>query len=620
MPRIGRVSAAVPSIPQSRDGVVPDAQASAPAPQAAVDSFEDGGRIGLNDALEYQTPDTIGAQLAQDKASGAGEVRLAIYVDPSTGQVLDPANNMQPLPDGIAHYDAQFKAAQQAGMPLSVCIIPDHDSLFSAMNAGQAASYGQEYAQQAGQIASHLSQFGVKDFELGNEPNDAGSWPINYSDKETAAAQYMALEAPAYDAVKGALGGDSHVVMAGLSMDDGDYLQALYDHGLAGHTDAVNIHPYDMGDTPDQITSNLNAMHDVMVRNGDSQTPVWLTELGEQSGDVGDAGQAQYVQTALSNLPDYVQKAFWFNMNDFPGASYGLETADGTQKPAFAAFQQEATSVNAQPLPPIGNSQAVDPACASVYSDYGSKLGAPTGPAFHEDNGNLKQTFANGYALLSPDGSLYVRSLDNQDLQAPTSADPFEAALGQYGAQLGQPTSGVFGEANGNLKQTFQDGYILRAPDGSMYVRDNANNDLTAPVPSAPSAPSDSPPAPAGDEPDPFGAQRAFYAPELGAQTSDVFTEDNGNLKQTFANGYLLQSPDGTVYVREDSGSQLWQSSAVDPAFMDAYHAHQTALGAPAGDASTEDSGNLKQVFDGGYILQSPDGTLDVRSLSNTGL
>ena len=90
-----------------------------------------------------------------------------------------------------------------------------------------------------------------------------------------------------------------------------------------------------------------------------------------------------------------------------------------------------------------------------------------------------------------------------------------------------------------------------------MSVRDNASNDLTAPVPSTPSAPSDSPPAPASDEPAPFGAQRAFYAPELGAQTSDVFTEDSGNLKQVFDGGYILQSPDGTLDVRSLSNTGL---------------------------------------------------------------
>ncbi|MBS2027201.1 MAG: hypothetical protein JST54_04780 [Deltaproteobacteria bacterium] len=48
--------------------------------------------------------------------------------------------------------------------------------------------------------------------------------------------------------------------------------------------------------------------------------------------------------------------------------------------------------------------------------------------------------------------------------------------------------------------------------------------------------------------------------------------------------------------------------------------AHRTVLGAPAGDATTQDGGNVKQAFDGGYISESAGGTLGVRSLSNTSL
>ena len=632
----------------------------------SADSFEPASdRIGLNDALEYQTPATIAARLADDKATGAGEVRLALYLNPDTGEVLDPANGMRPLPGGIGYYDAIFRQAQQAGEKLSVTLIPDHDALFGAIGNGDVEGFGQRYAQQAASVAAHLSGFGVKDFELGNEPNDAGSWPIDYGNKDAAAAQYMALEAPAYDAIKAAIGGDSKVAMAGLSMCDSEYLGALYRHGLAGHTDAINFHPYDMGSTPEEMRANLDRMHQVMIDHGDGATPVWLTELGTESNPANEGAQAQYLRTALDSLPSYVTKAFWFQMQDFHTDDgdklWGLEDMGGRHKPSFEAFREEAEKINSQPQPGLG----VDPVFAGVYDPYAAQLGAPTGPAFREDNGNLKQVFAGGYALQAPDGSIYVRGLDNSDLGAPPPPSPFADLITQYGDQLGAATSGVFREDNGNLKQTFENGYLLQSPDGTTYARRNDNTDFDAAPPPPPPSPfadliaqyGDALGAPTSDvfredngnlkqtfahgyllespdgsfeardllnhtlsPADPFGAQRSTFAGQLGGASSAVFVEDNGNLKQTFANGYLLQSPDGTVYARLDSGEELWRSSAVDEALRDAYRAHQTALGAPNGDAFHEDNGNLKQNFAGGYILMAPDGTIDVRGLDNRGL
>src|SRR5436190_1294143 len=58
----------------------------------------------------------------------------------------------------------------------------------------------------------------------------------------------------------------------------------------------------------------------------------------------------------------------------------------------------------------------VDSRLDALYRKFSLMLGAPTGPSVQEAGGNVKQVFEGGYILLSPDGALYARKLDNSPL------------------------------------------------------------------------------------------------------------------------------------------------------------------------------------------------------------
>jgi polysaccharide biosynthesis protein PslG len=239
--------------------------------------------------------------------------------------------------------------------------------------------------------------------EIWNEPNLTREWrgalPFN-------GAGYMQVFRPAYDAIK-QTAPQIQVVTAGLaptsdrdgvSIDDRKYLQQMYDAGLGQYNDVVvGVHPYGWGNPPDFrccdvvkdrgwddnphffFLDNLDAYREIMVRNGDEATQMWITELGwatwtgypVEAPDIwmtytSPEEQAQYMIRAfeIGQSLDYVGQMFLWNLN-FGGsipiqnrdemAAYSLiyDTGEGLRyRPLFDILQQiivpPATPVAAQ--------------------------------------------------------------------------------------------------------------------------------------------------------------------------------------------------------------------------------------------------------------------------------
>ncbi|HQE93621.1 MAG TPA: hypothetical protein PLH19_15540 [Anaerolineae bacterium] len=147
-------------------------------------------------------------------------------------------------------------------------------------------------------LAAHIAQrraacghtFRVA-LEIWNEPNLDFQWtgqlnPARYT--EMVRRAYLGAKAgdPTLPVVAGSLaptGGDGvH------SLNDVDFLQAMYANGLAGHFDALSIHNYGFGGAPEDKTwgagiVNFRRAEDiyaVMVAHGDGDKSVWGTEFG----------------------------------------------------------------------------------------------------------------------------------------------------------------------------------------------------------------------------------------------------------------------------------------------------------------------------------------------------
>jgi hypothetical protein len=207
----------------------------------------------------------------------------------------------------------------------------------------------------------------VAAYEIWNE-EDASRWWTGGPDP----AAYTRLLQAAYPAVKSA-DPAAEVVLGGLTGNDYNFLQGVYQAGGKGYFDAVGVHtdtacnvnsPYvflrgtDNRMIPDSFLA-YREVHATMLANGDDR-PIWMTELswrttsatcsegawaGQKPEGVADEQQATYLSQAYHCLTQdpYVQVALWFPLQDEGSIASGLVRANGSHKPSFAAMQAYAS-------------------------------------------------------------------------------------------------------------------------------------------------------------------------------------------------------------------------------------------------------------------------------------
>jgi hypothetical protein len=148
---------------------------------------------------------------------------------------------------------------------------------------------------------------------------------------------------------------EAQVAMGGLAglaaTGDGnirgaDFLQQMLDRGV--RPDYVNIHPYPSEEQgPDDHNARQNnfddiqLIHDVLVEAG-HEVPIWVTEWGWRSDEVGADTQAQYVARSLEKIATeypFVTVATYFIDYDRPEFTQGLFDANRNPKPAAEAFR-----------------------------------------------------------------------------------------------------------------------------------------------------------------------------------------------------------------------------------------------------------------------------------------
>jgi polysaccharide biosynthesis protein PslG len=201
---------------------------------------------------------------------------------------------------------------------------PTQPSQFAAFVAYLAARYG-----------SRLTAL-----EIWNEPDQSNE---DYLAGPHKAERYAAILRAAYPAIKQA---DPHVeVLAGaLVGSNGAFLRALYAAGIKGYYDALAVHYYDL------TLASLRSIHETQLANGDDK-PLWLNEFGwsscwpkrkieQEQACVTPQVQAQNIADtfrALEHIP-YVAAAILYKLRDGSNESFGVVSAAGGHKPAFAAL------------------------------------------------------------------------------------------------------------------------------------------------------------------------------------------------------------------------------------------------------------------------------------------
>jgi polysaccharide biosynthesis protein PslG len=192
---------------------------------------------------------------------------------------------------------------------------------YPPVNAADYGEFAAAVVRRYGQRVSH--------WELWNEPN----LPQFFGHLiDNNFARYTQLVKAAYPAIK-AVQPQSTVVLAGLSpLISDDYsppafLERMYASGIKGNFDAAAAHPYvfPTGLAADPLNgwSDVGRMRDVMVRNGDGDKKIWMTEMGAPTSAPGAEGVSEIEQAkqiadvlAAAGATGYSGPAFIFCIRD----------------------------------------------------------------------------------------------------------------------------------------------------------------------------------------------------------------------------------------------------------------------------------------------------------------
>lgn len=229
--------------------------------------------------------------------------------------------------DAWAKYDYMVEQAERNGLELIVRLDRPPDwarqrflqtpEVQAALAAGRIVTgppdNPRDFADFAATVAERY-RGRLRFFQIWNEPNLPGEW--NYHTQNPA--ELVALLRLAREQIK-AVNPEAVIVFPALSPTDGrgdgvndlDYLQGVYDAGGRGTFDIMSAQLYGLGQPPTErryIRPGSSPLHpietktdvgrvvllrEVMVRNGDERTAVWVSELGWNSAPT-ELGPAAY--------------------------------------------------------------------------------------------------------------------------------------------------------------------------------------------------------------------------------------------------------------------------------------------------------------------------------------
>jgi len=208
-----------------------------------------------------------------------------------------------------AKYDFIIDQLSQAGIGIMARVDtipqwarPQTDD-FKAYDKGPPQDFN-NYANFVGAIAARYKGR-INHFQVWNEPNLNGEW----GGKPISPEQYGLLLKYTAEKVK-AISPTALIVTAGLAqtteggvktnnLNELNFIDRLYKSGAKPYFDILSVMDYGLGDSPEDRRvgpertnfSRLLLAREVMVRNGDEQKPIWVSEYGWLSLPQGWQGQ-----------------------------------------------------------------------------------------------------------------------------------------------------------------------------------------------------------------------------------------------------------------------------------------------------------------------------------------
>ncbi len=302
--------------------------------------------------------------LGIDRAvASAHELHAKVLRTGVSWAAVEPLNGTQVDAEALTGIDRLLADAESSGMrvvltvdatpcwassapaPLLHACVPGQPSGANAWPPRNPSTYAAFVAYLAQRYGRSLAAI-----EIWNEPDQSNEFYFAGPEK---AERYTAIVRAAYPAIKQA--NPNVLVLAGSIVgSNGAFLRALYAAGIKGYYDGLAVHFYTL------TLAAVRSIHEVQLANGDN-TPLWLDEFGwsscypsqkieqEQACVTAQVQAANLTNTirALARAP-YVAAAIAYKMQDSPGEQFGLLSASGARKPAFAALARALAS-------PLGN-------------------------------------------------------------------------------------------------------------------------------------------------------------------------------------------------------------------------------------------------------------------------
>jgi hypothetical protein len=137
------------------------------------------------------------------------------------------------------------------------------------------------------------------------------------------------------------------VVGGSLSGADLPYLQSLFSHGAARWMDAVSIHPYSWGWTPESslLVDELRGIAQT-VKHAGLPAGLWITEIGISSAGVLQDSLLERTCILLEQS-GVVDKWFWFCLYLADPSGYPIFRTDWQPRPSRAALARVARQLQA---------------------------------------------------------------------------------------------------------------------------------------------------------------------------------------------------------------------------------------------------------------------------------
>jgi hypothetical protein len=174
----------------------------------------------------------------------------------------------------------------------------------------------------------------IKYWEMWNEPNLTQFW-------NGTQAQFIELFKVGADAAHAA---DPDCMVIGPEISSAgrrDLWMREFLQQAGNKVDIISFHQYDGGDTAAGRLWEIDGMHNIIVNAGYGNKPIWVTESGWASDNIGEQAQADYVTAMLAGMSSrpWWKKFFYYQIWEGLTDQAGLLHQNETPKLAWYAYR-----------------------------------------------------------------------------------------------------------------------------------------------------------------------------------------------------------------------------------------------------------------------------------------